>query len=100
MSKYNNHFSRRLFLKSALLLLNAKAVFAGIVFSKQSRSNNETAFLYREELKPFYHGVASGDPLTDRVVIWTRITTDKSKEPKIKWEVAEDISFSHIIKKG
>lgn len=21
---------------------------------------------------PFYHGVASGDPLTDAVIIWTR----------------------------
>jgi alkaline phosphatase D len=25
-------------------------------------------------LHPFYHGVASGDPLTDRVIIWTRVT--------------------------
>jgi alkaline phosphatase D len=26
-------------------------------------------------LAPFVHGVASGDPLPDRVVLWTRITT-------------------------
>ncbi len=29
-------------------------------------------------LKPFYHGVASGDPLSDRVIIWTRLTPDTS----------------------
>ena len=25
-------------------------------------------------IQPFYHGVASGDPLPDRVIIWTRVT--------------------------
>ena len=28
-------------------------------------------------LAPFYHGVASGDPLTDAVIIWTRVTTPR-----------------------
>jgi alkaline phosphatase D len=27
-------------------------------------------------LYPFYHGVASGDPLSDRVILWTRVTED------------------------
>lgn len=26
----------------------------------------------------FRHGVASGDPLADRVILWTRVTTDRS----------------------
>ena len=29
---------------------------------------------YDPDLKPFYHGVASGDPLPDRVIIWSRVT--------------------------
>jgi alkaline phosphatase D len=30
---------------------------------------------------PFLHGVASGDPLSDRVVFWTRVTTTESSVP-------------------
>ncbi|MEM0994642.1 MAG: PhoD-like phosphatase N-terminal domain-containing protein, partial [Bacteroidota bacterium] len=36
--------------------------------------------LFQSELAPFYHGVASGDPLEDAVIIWTRVTTD---EPEV-----------------
>ena len=28
----------------------------------------------RAGVNPFNHGVASGDPLTDRVMLWTRVT--------------------------
>jgi len=27
-----------------------------------------------DSLAPFYHGVASGDPLEDKVIIWTRVS--------------------------
>lgn len=54
------------------------------------------------KLKPFYHGVASGDPLTDKVIIWTRITPDSGNfSPKtVNWKVATDTSFLNIIKSG
>ncbi len=53
-------------------------------------------------LKPFYHGVSSGDPLQDRVVIWTRITPSSlpSNAITINWEIATDLSFSIIIDSG
>ena len=35
----------------------------------------------------FADGVASGDPLTDRVVIWTRITTDGTDAVPVAWAV-------------
>lgn len=55
--------------------------------------------LYDSALAPFYHGVASGDPLSDRVVIWTRVTPPDSL-PKIlvTWEVATDKEFASIVK--
>ena len=28
------------------------------------------------DLRPFYHGVASGDPTDSSVMIWTRVTPD------------------------
>ncbi|MFN3840021.1 MAG: alkaline phosphatase D family protein [Cyclobacteriaceae bacterium] len=55
--------------------------------------------LFDQSLAPFYHGVASGDPLSDRVVIWTRVTPQDSL-PKISvsWEISTDKEFSTILK--
>jgi alkaline phosphatase D len=54
------------------------------------------------ELKPFYHGVASGDPLKDKIILWTRITPDilPSSPLQVYWEVSKDLSFSTIEKSG
>ncbi len=55
--------------------------------------------LYDPSLKPFYHGVASGDPLPDRVIIWTRVTPERMNTAvMVRWEVAEDINFKSIYK--
>jgi alkaline phosphatase D len=54
-------------------------------------------------LAPFYHGVASGDPLTDRVILWTRITDDQNPSPgtiAVDWEVALDTAFATIVASG
>ncbi|WP_224995309.1 alkaline phosphatase D family protein [Cesiribacter sp. SM1] len=57
---------------------------------------------YDESLKPFYHGVASGDPLSDRVIIWTRVTPDRNGPVNVRYLVAKDPSFqpSSIVKRG
>lgn len=55
---------------------------------------------YNPDFKPFYHGVASGDPLADRVIIWTRVTSDPSASVEVEWEVATDTTFSNPIRKG
>lgn len=51
---------------------------------------------------PFYHGVASGDPLSDGFIIWTRISrSDTSFTPiPVDYEVADDSSFSNVIANG
>lgn len=57
-----------------------------------------TTHLYDATLKPFYHGVASGDPLTDRVIIWTRVTPpDSAVSILVKWEIAEDPTFATLV---
>jgi len=48
----------------------------------------------------FNHGVASGDPLSDRVILWTRATPSEPATLDIEWEVATDAAFSAIIAKG
>ncbi len=50
-------------------------------------------------LAPFYHGVASGDPLTDRIILWTRVTSSNPTE-SVDWQIATDTSFVNIINSG
>lgn len=51
---------------------------------------------------PFYHGVASGDPLHDRVIIWTRVTplNHGVENIDVDWFVATDTLFQNIVKSG
>lgn len=56
---------------------------------------------------PFSLGVASGSPLPDAVVIWTRILAnpfDASSSPlqavAVRWEMAADEAFRHIVASG
>jgi alkaline phosphatase D len=48
----------------------------------------------------FQHGVASGDPLQDRVILWTRVTTAEPNEVQLEWELAEDSSFQRVVCSG
>lgn len=49
---------------------------------------------------PFYHGVASGDPLSDRVIIWTRVTTSQPGPASVNWEVATDTAMASVVQSG
>lgn len=49
----------------------------------------------------FEHGVASGDPLVDRVVIWTRVSPEVTSEPvEVWWEMALDQDFQERTAQG
>lgn len=48
----------------------------------------------------FNHGVASGDPLTDRVIIWTRVTPETNGRIFVSWEVATDAAFANKLVEG
>jgi alkaline phosphatase D len=49
----------------------------------------------------FRHGVASGDPLSDRVILWTRISgTTPAARPGVRWEIARDEAFRQIAGRG
>ena len=79
--------------------------FTLFLFSQCSSSSEPTfpddgtAIYHDQSLKPFYHGVASGDPLYDRVIIWTRLTPDHPGSVQVKWEMAEDQEFKTIVNK-
>ncbi len=48
----------------------------------------------------FRHGVASGDPLADRLIIWTRVTPATTGRVSLDWSVAEDDAFKHVAASG
>ncbi|GHI21575.1 phosphodiesterase/alkaline phosphatase D [Streptomyces hydrogenans] len=56
----------------------------------------------------FPHGVASGDPLPDGVLLWTRVTPSPEAVPgsglgadvRVDWEVAEDRGFARVVASG
>ena len=45
----------------------------------------------------FVHGVASGDPTTDAVIIWTRISGHPVLAVDVTWTVALDPQFDLIV---
>jgi alkaline phosphatase D len=47
----------------------------------------------------FAHGVASGDPLSDGVVIWTHLTSDGDAVP-VEWTVARDPALREVVFSG
>ncbi|MBM4203153.1 MAG: hypothetical protein FJ194_03255 [Gammaproteobacteria bacterium] len=50
---------------------------------------------------PFNHGVASGDPLHDRVILWTRITPAASDNSiPVHWVIADDEALSRVVNGG
>lgn len=51
---------------------------------------------------PFYHGVASGDPLSDAVIIWTRAAPINTNQATVvgKWLVAKDKNMKNIVQSG
>lgn len=49
----------------------------------------------------FLHGVASGDPLHDRVILWTRVTPQKwSDEIQGRWLVGTDARLKRVRRSG
>lgn len=67
-----------------------------------------TGIAIHSEHYPFKLGVASGDPLPDGVVLWTKLTANPliagggiaPEDVEVGWEVSKDKSFRDIVKKG
>lgn len=86
--------TRRDFLKASAMGMGAVVVstgLAGCVFDSDDKRSTE-----------FTHGIASGDPLADGVVLWTRVVPDKDfeKAVSVAWEVATDKDFETLVHSG
>ena len=93
-------FNRRDFLRASALAVGTIVVSSGLqgCLSSSSSSSDDEAV----RGLAFEHGVASGDPLSDRVLLWTRITpTDgNNAEVQIGWEIATDSAFTDLVHSG
>lgn len=111
--------SRRTFLTAAGTAAAATGVGAGLNKASAQSSVNLThlrgssiAGPQRQDppagTLPFLHGVASGDPLPDTVILWTRVTPSAEAVPgselgpdvKLRWEIAEDAKFENVVRSG
>jgi alkaline phosphatase D len=48
----------------------------------------------------FRHGIASGDPTHDSVILWTRISSHGDGVIEVSWQVAEDRGMSRVLASG
>jgi len=48
----------------------------------------------------FRHGVASGDPLGDRIILWTRIEASKDAMVPVRWWIAKDEAMQQVVNGG
>lgn len=78
--------SRRHFLRSSALFAGAVPILGGRLLAAQNH--------------PFRHGVASGDPLHDAVVIWTRVTPPTAGALDVSWVVARDSALRNVVARG
>ncbi|MFF9061532.1 alkaline phosphatase D family protein [Streptomyces sp. NPDC101213] len=61
-----------------------------------------------DEAPAFLHGVASGDPLPDGVLLWTRVTPAAEATPgsglgpdtEVEWVIARDRALTNVVAKG
>ncbi|MER5463539.1 alkaline phosphatase D family protein [Streptomyces sp. NPDC002668] len=99
-SRFSSTPSRRTVVKAAA----ATAVIAAPALAATSSANAAST----EEAPAFLHGIASGDPLPDGVLLWTRITptpdavpgSGKGPDTAVGWEVAEDKGFTRVVARG
>ena len=48
-------------------------------------------------VNPFLHGVASGDPLSDRVILWTRVTPIAQEDIAVTVHVYSDAALGQLV---
>jgi alkaline phosphatase D len=82
--------NRRDFLAALAAAGVASPALSGVAFAGDS--SNKPAFL---------HGVASGDPLQDRVILWTRVTPSRLVGAvAVQWRIATDRSLRNPVAAG
>lgn len=95
--------TRRSFLRISGYALGGVVVSTGLqgCLNSSSSSRPDEATLPQRQVS-FDHGVASGDPLSDRVIIWTRVSPigNDTSDIEIQWEVSSTADFAELLHAG
>lgn len=92
-------FNRRSFLRLSALGVTAAVVSVGVT-GCFSGSDDENEVILPPIKGAFSHGVASGDPLSKQVILWTRFVPEQAQAVEVRWQVALDAAFSQVVTDG
>ena len=95
--------SKLMILRSLILLSAILTLAFGCQTTTEQPApwNDPLESLRDENMAPFYHGVASGDPTQQAVIIWTKVTPkDSLATLDINWQLSDNKSFENITKSG
>ncbi|MFH1657855.1 MAG: alkaline phosphatase D family protein [Pseudomonadota bacterium] len=99
--RFLRHFAMGSVAASAGSLLPLRAMAHGFdaddLFSDDQRALAH--FPHRHKVS-FDHGVASGDPLARKVILWTRVSSERGGIVPVKWEMALDAAFRRVVRAG
>ena len=93
-------FKRRTLVKALAASSLIPLLGSNLIACSNSSNNSNNADTISSVPADFNHGVASGDPLTDRVILWTRVTPTEEGQVLVQWEVAADAGFADIVAQG
>jgi len=107
MSSEDIKFTRRRFMKSAVAgasAVSVPAVLTGCFGDDDDDDHSaDGSPIDTNVVFAFGHGVASGDPLSDRVIIWTRVTPDDEDYTgavNVAWAVYLDELGTQVFNNG
>jgi alkaline phosphatase D len=100
--------SRRRFLGAGITATTAALSYRGAP-TRAAGGGRASRIVTRPQFaaNPFALGVASGDPLPDGIVLWTRLAPDPAngggmtpETVEVRWEIAADDTFADIVQSG
>lgn len=89
----NRTVTRRDFLAMSAKGVGVAVISYGLMGCSDSNDDNSVP-------AQFLHGIASGDPAVDAVILWTRVTPESEGDVKVSWQVASDSAFSQLVTTG
>ncbi len=66
---------------------------AGLAVAASTSAEAQTGGIFR-------HSVASGDPLLNRVIIWTRVTLPDEDVVPVEWSISDTATFTRTLQRG
>lgn len=80
-------------LRRSFLQLFASGVLLTLLGMRGRAASRSDAYAFR-------HGVASGDPLNDAVILWTRVSNASGELLTLNWFVARDEAMTDVVASG